>query len=125
MLTTEHYSQENDGREDRSEDQKTWADWKASYKKAHAKARVKAQAAEGDDTFGAADAAERVLKNSEVTTDDGGDEVGMKALEGYLDNLSAATTKNKSVPEQLVANNAKLAATNKELVAIVKTFQRK
>ena len=44
----------------------------------------------------------------------------MKALEGYFDNLAAAAVNNKSVLEQLVANNAKLAATNKELVTIVK-----
>ena len=45
---------------------------------------------------------------------------GMKALEGYFDNLSAASVHEKSMLEQLVANNIKLAATNEELVAIVK-----
>ena len=49
-----------------------------------------------------------------MTTDNGGDKVGMKDIEGYLDNLATAATNKKSVPEQLV-----------ELVAIVKTFQRK
>ena len=44
----------------------------------------------------------------------------MKALEGYFDNLVAAAVNKKSVLEQLVANNNKLAATNEELVAIVK-----
>ena len=49
----------------------------------------------------------------------------MKDLEGHLDNLAAVATNKKSVTEQLVDNNAKLTATNKEVVAIVKTFQRK
>ena len=80
MITTERYSWYNDSWEDRVEDQKTWADWKASYKKAHAKARVKAQTAEGANKFGAANAAERFLKNSEAMMDDGGDEMRMKAL---------------------------------------------
>ena len=44
----------------------------------------------------------------------------MKALEGYFNNLATAAVNEKSVLEQLVANNTKLAATNKNLVAIVK-----
>ena len=70
-------------------------------------------------------AAERVLKNNGGATDKGGDEVDMKALEGYFDNLAAATTNDKSVLEQLVSNNANLAVTNEELVAIVKTNSNK
>ena len=60
-------------------------------------ARFKVQAAEGSDKFGAADTADRVLKNIKVTTDDGGDEVGMKDLEGSFDKLAAAATNEKSV----------------------------
>ena len=125
MLTTERYHQTNNNWEDQDEDPKTWADWKASYKKAHTKAHVKAQAAEGTDKFGTTNAAEQVLKNSEVTKDDGGDKVGMEALEGYFENLATAATKKKSVLEKIVANNAKLTATNEEPVAIVKTFPTK
>ena len=44
----------------------------------------------------------------------------MKALEGYLGNLAAAAINEKSVLEQLVANKSKLAATNEDLVAMVK-----
>ena len=47
----------------------------------------------------------------------------MMALEGYFDNLCAAATNEKSVLEKLVAKNAKLAATNEDLVAIVKNVQ--
>ena len=39
--------------------------------------------------------AERVLKNTNVKTDDGGDEVGLKSLEGYPTNLAAAVTNKK------------------------------
>ena len=60
-----------------------------------------------------------------MATDDDRDEVGMKDLEGHSENLAAVATNKKSVTEQLVDNNAKLTATNKEVVAIVKTFQRK
>ena len=44
----------------------------------------------------------------------------MKALEGYFDNLAAAAVNEKSVLDNLVANNTNLAATNKNLVAMVK-----
>ena len=44
----------------------------------------------------------------------------MKSLEGYFVNLTDTVINKKSVLEQLVANNSKLAATNKDLVAIVK-----
>ena len=76
------------------------------------------------DKFGSANAAERDLgvgfvKNSNVTTDNGGNAVALKALKEYFDNLSAAATNKKTVLKQLVASNAKLASTNKELVAVV------
>ena len=118
MLTTDRYPRTNDNWEDRSEDQKNWANWKTSNKRAHDKELIKAQATEGSDKFGATNAADRFLKNSEVATDNGGNEAGMKALEGYSDNLAVAATNKKSVLEQLVANNSKLAAANKDLVAI-------
>ena len=59
--------------------------------------RVKAQATEGADKFGAANAAGLVLKNNDLKTDDGGDKVGLKSLEGYFENLAAAATNRKTV----------------------------
>ena len=50
----------------------------------------------------------------------GVDDGGKKALEGYFDNLAAAVVNEKFVLEQLVANNTKLAANNDNLVAMVK-----
>ena len=52
----------------------------------------------------------------------GSNKVGMKDLKGYFDNLSATAINEKSVLKQLVDNKAKLAATNKDLEAIVKLF---
>ena len=65
-------------------------------------------------------AANRVLKTRKVDTNNDGEKVGMKVLEGYFDNLAASAINEKSVLDQLVANNAKIAATNEELVVIVK-----
>ena len=45
---------------------------------------------------------------------------GMKALEVYYYNLAAVTVNKKSVLEQLLVNNTKLAATNESLVVMVK-----
>ena len=64
------------------------------YKRAHAKARVNSQATEGSDKFGAANAAARVHTTSKVETNNGVDNGGMKAIEGYFENL-AATIVNK------------------------------
>ena len=44
----------------------------------------------------------------------------MKYLEGYFDNLAAATINEKLVLDQLMANNNKLAANKKSLVTMVK-----
>ena len=44
-------------------------------------------------------------KNIGVKTDAVGDEVGLKALVGYFDNLAAAATNEKKVLEQPVARN--------------------
>ena len=49
----------------------------------------------------------------------------MKALEVYFNNLAVTNTNEKTVLEQLVASNAKFAATNEELVAIVKKLTNK
>ena len=49
----------------------------------------------------------------------------LKALKGYFYNLSAVTTNEKTVLELLVASNAKLVATNEELVAVIKKSTNK
>ena len=124
MLTTERFSRTNDDQEDCAEADKNWAKWKAAYKKAHAKARIRAQANEGSVKFGVANAAATLGKTQEVETHQGVDKGGMKSLEGYFDNLTAAANNGKSVLDKLVAKNTKLAATNKNLVAIVKKLAK-
>ena len=62
MLTMERYPRANDNWEDRAEANKTWADWKTAYKRAHGKAQVKAQATEGSDKFGVANAAAELFQ---------------------------------------------------------------
>ena len=57
-------------------------------------------------------AAKWVLKNSEWAMDTNGYEVVMKVIKVYFQNLTVAATNRKSVLEQLVAKNSKLAATN-------------
>ena len=60
-----------------------------------------------------------------METKQGVNEWGMKYLEGYFNNLAAAAVNKKLVLEQLVANNAKLAATNENLVLIAKKTTNK
>ena len=57
-----------------------------------------------------------------VEAHQGVDEGVIITLEGYFDNLAAAGFNKKSVLEQLPENNTKLAATNEDLVAIVKKW---
>ena len=45
---------------------------------------------------------------------------GIKALEGYFDNLAAAAVNEKSVPQKLLLNDTTLAKCNESLVALVK-----
>ena len=72
MLTTERYPRTKDDWEDRAKENKTWSDWRTAYKRAYGKARVKAQATEGSEKFGTANAAKRVLTTSPVETNNGG-----------------------------------------------------
>ena len=125
MLPTERNPRAYKDWEDQAEEQKTWNNWKTSYKKSHTKARVKAQAAKGTDKFGAANAAEQVFKNIDLTTEDCRDNVGLKALEVYFGNLSAAATNKETFMDQLVANNVKLVVANEELVGVVKKYPTK
>ena len=48
--------------------------------------------------------------------------MGTNALEVYFNNLANSAINNKSVIEKLVANNAKLAATNEDFMAMEKKW---
>ena len=70
--------------------------------------------------FGAENYAAHQETTQNVGNKQAADNGGMKALEGYFDNLAAVAVNEKLVLEQLVANNTKLAASNESLVAMVK-----
>ena len=120
LFNTERFLKKNNNWEDRAEADKTSSNWKAAYKKAHTKACIKAQANKGSVKFGAENSAAILETTQGVETNQGVSEGGMKYLEEYFDNLAAAAVNQKLVIEQLVANNTKLAATNENLVEIVK-----
>ena len=108
MLATGRFPRTNNDWEDRAESDKTWENWKEAYKKAHAKARIKAKANEGTVKFGAANSAAHLETMQNVEKNQSVDDGDMKALEGYFDNLVAAAVNEKSVLENLVANNTSI-----------------
>ena len=71
---------------------------KTAEKKAHDQARIKAQANGGSAKFGAANSSACQDKpTSPLDNKLEEEDVGIKALEGYFDNLAAATANEKSV----------------------------
>ena len=121
MLTSEQFPCANDNWEERVERDKTWAQWKTAYKKAHVQVRVKSQANDGTENFGASDSAACKDKpNPPLDNQLEEEDVGIKALEGYFDNLTAAAVNEKSVLQQLVLNNTTLTTSNESLVSLVK-----
>ena len=95
--------------------------WKVVYKKSHAQARVKPQANDGTLKFGAENSAARQdttrpTVDNQLEVEDG----GIKAFEGYFDNLSAAAVNEKPVLQKLVLNNITLSTSNDTLVALLK-----
>ena len=91
MLKTERFPRANEDWEDRAERDNTWPQWKQAYNKAHAKAWIKSLANEGTVKFGAANSAARQETTLTVENKKEVDDGGIKALEGYFDNLAAAT----------------------------------
>ena len=109
MLTSEHFLHANDDWGECAEREKTWSQCKTAYKRAHAQARVKAQANDGSANFGAANSDAHQDKptlplDNQLEEDD----VGIKALEGYFDNLAAAAVNEKGVLQQLVLKSTTL-----------------
>ena len=121
MLTSESFPCDNDDWEERAERDKTWEQWKRAYKRDHAQARVKSQANDGSATFGAANSAHRQDKTTTPLDNQLEEEyVGIKALEGYFNNLAAAAVNGKGALQQLVLNNTTLTTSNESLLALVK-----
>ena len=95
--------------------------WKLAHNKAHAQARIKAQANDGTAKFGAENSAARQdttrpTVNNQLEVEDG----GIRAIEGYFDNLYAAVVNEKSVLQQLVLNNTMFTTSNESLVVLIK-----
>ena len=95
MLTTKIFACANEDWEDLAEPDKTWTHRKRAYNKAHPKARIKAQANEGTVKFGAANSAAHQKITQNVENKQAVDDRGMKALEGYFNNLAAAAVNEK------------------------------
>ena len=113
MLTSERFPRANYDWKERAERDKTWSQCKVAYKRDHAKARVKAQANGGSVKFVAANSAARQENvNPPLNNQLEEDGVGLKALEGYFDNLSAVAFNENGVLQQLVLNNTTLSTSN-------------
>ena len=98
-MTTERFLRANEDWEDRAETDKTWTMWKQAYKKVHTKARIKAQANDGAVKFGTVNSIVHQETTQNVENKQAVDNGGMKALEGYFDNLAVAAVNEKSVLE--------------------------
>ena len=120
MLTTERFPHANEDLEERVERDKTWLQWKLAYKKAHAQSRIKAQVNKGTVKFGATNSADLQETTINTETQQEVDDSGMKALEGYFDNLATAVVNKNTVLQELVLNNTKIARSNESLISLVK-----
>ena len=112
VMAAEHFPRATDEWEALPRNNKTWTAWKAHYRLAHT-ARKRQLLATGrtTPTFGMANAA---------TTEP--DAETFAKLDGYLDNLAAAATTEKTTLTQLVENNATLTASITSLTATVATL---
>ena len=110
MLQTEEYPRANDECEDISVADHTWAKWKALYRTAAKKVTIKAKATGGKDLFGSANAATASMDESEDMNPPMGSN-----LEGYFDNLAAASMNKKQVLEDLVQSVSKVTTANEAL----------
>ena len=97
-----------------------WLQWNLAYNKVHAKARIKVQANGGTVKFDAANSTAHQETALTEENQQGVDDCNMMAFEGYFDNLAVTAVNEKSVLQQLVSNNTKLAASNKSRVTMVK-----
>jgi hypothetical protein len=109
ILGSNHFPRPTDEWEAKPIADKTWTNWKRHYRQAHI-ARKRQMLAAGSPTFGTANA---VTAEPTITPDT------FAQLDGYLNNLAAAATNEKSTLAQLVENNASLTASVAALTASV------
>ena len=109
VLASEHFPRPTDEWEAQPRHMKTWPAWKLHYRAAHI-ARKRQMLAAGR-TTGTANA---VTPDEDVITPD-----TFARLDGYLDNLAAAATAERTTLSQLIENNATLTASITSLTASV------
>ena len=109
VLASEHFPRPTDEWEAQPRHMKTWTAWKLHYRAAHI-ARKRQMLAAGR-TGGTANA---VTPDDDVITPD-----TFARLDGYLDNLAAAATIERTTLSQLIENNATLTASITSLTASV------
>ena len=90
---------------------KTWPAWKTHYRAAHL-ARKRQMLAAGKNSFGGANAV-TLHDDATISADT------FTRLDGYLDNLAAAATTERTTLSQLIENNATLTANVTSLTASV------
>lgn len=114
VLASGHFPRPTDEWEALAPNAKTWTAWKVHYRAAHI-ARKRQLLAAGKTTtssFGVANAATTV---EDATLPDD----TLTRLDGYLDNLAAAATTERTTLAQLIENNATLTASITSLTASV------
>jgi hypothetical protein len=113
ILASGHFPRPTDEWEALAANAKTWAAWKTHYRAAHI-ARKRQMLAAGKTTTSSFGAANVVTAIDEAISD-----VTLTRLDGYLDNLAAAATTERTTLTQLIENNATLTANVTSLTASV------
>jgi len=117
VLASNHFPRPTDEWEARPRAEKTWTEWKLHYRAAHlARKRQLLASGKTPTAFGAANAATAAFvapMESDITPET------LAKLDGYLDNLAAAATTEKTTLNQLIENNATLTANVTSLTASV------
>jgi len=115
VLASNHFPRPTDEWEARPRAQKTWTEWKLHYRAAHlARKRQLLASGKTPTAFGAANAATAATAapvEPDITPET------FAKLDGYLDNLAAAATTEKTTLNQLIENNATLTANVTSLTA--------
>ena len=109
VLASGHFPRPTDDWEAKAPADKTWTAWKTHYRAAHT-ARRRQMLAAGTTMMGGANAVTTV--DTEPLTD-----ATLARLDGYLDNLAAAATNERTTLQQLIDANATLTASVASLTA--------
>lgn len=123
VLASGHFPRPTDEWEALAPAAKTWAAWKMHYRTAHiARKRQMLAAGNATSTYGTANAVTTLYGTANAVTpvDEGIiSEDTLTRLDGYLDNLAAAATTERTTLAQLIENNATLTASITSLTASV------